>query len=186
MNRDRVSVSLSASGRFAPGEPIRLSSTVRGIRGTQASRVSFHASHGQTGNSKVPLERGEILAIPAGTERTNSTTLSFPEPGYYHVLASVASTSEAEQSEDRKQGVPVSPVATSSVWILVEQKGGRVDGEYDHAIRQDTSRYLSNGTLGAFRTTSLATRMDKSPRENTGLVTSLQTFPEYSGRVTRL
>lgn len=150
INRDRLRATTSAKGRFVPGEDFVVTTKIQGLRGTAGSRFAIRTSHSAEGKFGHSDRLIETLAVAPGAVVTRTTTLRFEKPGYYHVMAYVATTADGERQEDSRQGVPVAPVATSSMWILVNSDGGRVDAEYDDRLRTDSTRVLAEGVLGAF------------------------------------
>ena len=132
-----------------------VTSRIIGLRGTAGSKLGLRTSHSTDGDVKRPYEVSEAIAVGAGEEIERTSTVRLEKPGYYHVMTYVATTSDEEKREDRQQGVPVAPVATSSIWVLVDEQGGRVDTQYDDAMRTDNRRRLSSGVLGAFRTRAI-------------------------------
>ena len=168
--RDRVDVELRATGDLTPGATLILSSEVRGLRGTAAGQLSLRAVHAKSIDGSQKQTATKSIAVASGSLVSHNTAVTFAAPGYYPVIASVSTSSAEERSQDRDLGVPVSNVVTSNRWILIDEKGGRVDDQYDPRILDDTSRYLSEGSTGEFR-----------PRLTSAVSLSPQPQPSYSG-----
>jgi len=98
----------------------------------------------------------------------------------------VSTSSADERSKDRDVGVPVSDVVVSNRWILIDTNGGRIDDQYDPRILDDTSRYLTEGSTGEFRS-RLAPAVPLShqhkPSEYVAAVSNLSTS-DFNGRIT--
>ncbi len=154
---NRVDVVLSATGKYSPGSPVTLSSHVTGIRGSTSSRLRIRADQSPSGRVAAYIEEVQIRSISPGAEVDQNQVVTFAEPGYYHVMASVNSLDGSEVRDDRQLGAPGSEVVTGNLWILIDDLGGRVDTEYDQAIVKDTTRYLTNGSIGAFRSRTVQT-----------------------------
>ncbi|MCC6242684.1 MAG: hypothetical protein IT353_07565 [Gemmatimonadaceae bacterium] len=128
-----------------------------------------------------------VQPIGPGTVIEQRHVVTFEEPGYYHVMATVSSAVDSDVRDDRRRGTLTSEVATSNRWVLIDEKGGRVDDQYDQSIVRDTTRYLTNGSIGAFR----SRRFDSSSSTTAGTkaatwasLASSSVSQIFSGRIT--
>ena len=183
-NRDRVAVRLQATGAFTPGTAITLTSEVHGLRGTASSKLAIYAQHAASVAGRASRETTQEISVAAGSDKSHSTVVTFAEPGYYPVSASVSTIAPQELDQDRALGVPVSSVITSNRWILIDEKGGRIDEEYDHSILEGTTRYLTNGSVGAFRSKPNARASSVSMVTARSAGASLLSPTDFNGRIT--
>ena len=175
---------LQATGAFTPGTAITLTSEVHGLRGTALSKLAIYAQHAASVAGRASRETTQEISVAAGSDKSHSTVVTFAEPGYYPVSASVSTIAPQELDQDRALGVPVSSVITSNRWILIDEKGGRIDEEYDHSILEGTTRYLTNGSVGAFRSKPNARASSVSMVTARSAGASLLSPTDFNGRIT--
>lgn len=185
----RAEVELLVQGGLTPGAPISLVSRVTGRRATTALRLRIRASLSTTGRLVVGDEAIVERPIGPGDVIEQRKLVTFPEPGYYHVMATVNSAVDSDARDDRRRGMLASEVVTSNRWILIDDEGGRVDDQYDQSIVRDTTRYLTNGSIGAFRSRKfnapLSTAAETMAAARAPMASSSSSVSQtFSGRIT--
>lgn len=159
-NNDRSHVALSVQGDLVPLARIEIVGVAHGRRTSSQTNLRIRAGLPPRGGKADFAEKIVTSRVAAGESVTSFETVSFAEPGYYHVLATASTASEDDNAADKASGVPTPSVVAKNLWVLIEEGGGRVDTAYDHSILRDTSRYLTQGSVGAFR--------PRSPKASSG------------------
>lgn len=153
----RVDVKLTATGPFRPGQPITVHAVARANRPSTSTRVEFivldvPAAPG-VGDGSAPRsyslgDWGGPLA--PGAEATLRRTVTFAEPGYYQVLARAASRRPVDDPRDR-DAHHVIDSTYETLYIVVDERGGRLTAGFDPGVAVDTTRTLLYGSSGPFR-----------------------------------
>ena len=186
---ERVDLSLTAKGSFRPGTPIALITNLVGKRDSRGSVLRVRIDSVDNSRRVTTAARDGAVSVSVASRAQHQHLVQFSEPGYYHVVATVSSADSADIKADRLLGTPASEVVERNLWLLVSPQGGRVDQEYDASVLQDTSRYLTNGTTGAFRSKADAIRAWKGDAEKRAVTRNSSSMLNsmsvtFNGRVT--
>jgi hypothetical protein len=146
---DRFTLDVDVNGSLRPGQPIHL--TLRGRANFRTGDADVRltlpevSAAEQSGWDVVELPIGEESrpqirvrrAFSAGEELRERTSITIPEPGYYYVVATAK-----QRSDDRLTDRPnqVTDVSTHTMWLWIDEHGGRVTAEFDSTLFSGDAR----------------------------------------------
>jgi hypothetical protein len=148
----RFELELDVGGSLKPGHPIHL--TVRGSarHATQDAEVRLIlpelAAAERSGWELVEIPVGEEVAphfsmrkaFGAGERFRERATVTFPEPGYYFVLATV--TEHSDDPPVNEQGRLIGSGAGREMWLWIDEHGGRVTDHFDPTLFPEGTRRI--------------------------------------------
>jgi hypothetical protein len=134
----RVELDFEVNGAFQPGVPIVITVVAKGRRQTDEMKLGI-AVHDELIPRDTPPERagwrpvGSMQGgVPRGAERRLAQTITIAQPGYYRVVAHAVTS--GPQPEVAPGDSLILDVSDETLYILVDEKGGRVTDGYDHAV----------------------------------------------------
>lgn len=142
----RFTVAVVAEGSLRTGAPISLRATVRANLATRVAEVRLvmpEVAIAQANgwrvasapvNVTVPTRAQRTVSLAAGEELALTDEVVIPVPGYYRVVLSAVQRSD-EPVVDEGRWVP--NAAHKEVWLLVDDRGGRVTPTFDPALLPD-------------------------------------------------
>lgn len=141
----RFELDLEVAGSLKPGHPIHL--TVRGTTHYATQDAQIRLVLPEVAAAK--RSNWEIVEVPVGEELQpeisirksfkareqfhGRVTVTIPEPGYYHAIATVIQRS-AERTVDSGTGHVVGSGAGRDVWLWIDENGGRVTERFDPSL----------------------------------------------------
>ncbi|HEX8320570.1 hypothetical protein [Longimicrobium sp.] len=137
----RFEIEVDVEGALKPGRPIHL--TVRGQarHGTADAEVRLFlpelAAAERSSWDLIDIPVGEDLppqfrvrkGFAAGESFRERATITFPEPGYYYVLATVLQHSDDPRTDAK--GQLIGSGAGRELWLWVDERGGRITDRFD-------------------------------------------------------
>lgn len=143
-----VDIKLSVEGELKPGGQNALVARIQSLTQTGPATVHLKASQPLSQSRTESVERTRSVSLAPRGEVVQSLEARFDKPGYYHVLAQVATGKDAYLRED---GTLIVPSAIAEGWVLVTEDGGRFDAVYDTTVAAKAPYGLLHGTSGEFR-----------------------------------
>lgn len=143
-----VDIELSVEGELKPGGQNALVARIQSLTQTGPATVHLKASQPLSQSRTESVERTRSVSLAPRGEVVQSLEARFDKPGYYHVLAQVATEKDAYLRED---GTLIVPSAIAEGWVLVTENGGRFDAVYDTTVAAKAPYGLLHGTSGEFR-----------------------------------
>ena len=145
-------VELSAAGTFKPGEAFTVTARVGADLDVPDVTLRLTALDLPASNNPAGHSRFTTFATWRGTATTNtheivSKQFTFPEPGYYRIVAAVAAQKPASQMTSLHADYPEG--TTKTLWLVIHPDGGRLTDEYEEQP-QDSLRLLF-GAYGPYR-----------------------------------
>jgi hypothetical protein len=150
----RIQLELNATGAFRPGTPIVVTSRAVGVRASAGVEYDLVVLDEEPSENPQVEQRGRGVgqfrgSLARGGERQLTATVTFPRAGYYRVVA--LARGELAAGETRGPGDPaVIDHSSQTLYILVDEGGGRLTDGFDPTIGEDPDRALRYGQLGAF------------------------------------
>jgi hypothetical protein len=156
--RPRFNLDLQVNGALRPGVPIQLVLTATGTAETSAADLEIVlpevASAEESGwtdyrpiqGRAVPAAASRRVSLGNGGKTVLQQTVTFPQPGYYTVLAS-ARTRDADSIPDVENGELLLDESHTALYLLVDERGGRMMSALDRRALPPTSL----GLLGPHR-----------------------------------
>lgn len=152
-SESRVLLDVNASGTWRPGEPVVIS--VVGTARKLADDVDFSLLLQDEEGAFVLREAQppRVLAssrrpLGAGASFVSRAVLSFAAPGYYRVLARAENHPRSSEPPD-PTGIETRELAERTIWLLVDETGGRLTDGYDRSAIPSGVRPL-HGSYGPF------------------------------------
>ncbi|MBB4634347.1 hypothetical protein [Longimicrobium terrae] len=140
----RFDLDLDVAGSLKPGHPIHLS--VRGSAHYATEDVQVRLILPEVAAAK--RSNWEVVKVPVGEELQpemsirksfqngerfhGKVTVTIPEPGYYHLIATIIQRSEERTVDDR--GHVVGSGAGRDVWLWIDEHGGRMTDQFDPSL----------------------------------------------------
>jgi hypothetical protein len=143
----RFAVTVAVEGSLRPGTPATLRATVRANLATRAAelRIATPEIEVAQANGWRPGRVPTGVALPSRSQRTQGLAagqqvtlveqIVIPAPGYYRVVVSAVKKSSEPVVHD---GRWVQDVTHQEVWLLIDERGGRVTDAYDPTVLGDT------------------------------------------------
>lgn len=149
----RVDMSIRAIGSFRPGQPLNLEVELTGQADITDGNVQVfvlgdHAPAATMDRVRPQAELRDLASVALGSSRSSQATVQVPSAGYYKVivLAQHSGPSTALSADGRR--VPVIDRHVKSLWLLVDDQGGRVTDGHDKTVAEKHS--LEFGGYGPF------------------------------------
>jgi hypothetical protein len=168
-------VDVQAAGAFRPGQPIQLVVTGNANLGTGDAELRVVlpevAAARASSWDQVLIPVGEPMTpevsvrggMGRGTSVQRTATVTIPRPGYYRVVASVQHRDPLGTDEWSSDERLVQDVAHKTLWLWIDEKGGRVTSEFDPSLFP-AGEPARPGPRGAL----LVARPDRAPRSAGG------------------
>ncbi len=143
---ERFDIRLEVSGSLASGDALVARATASSKVSTAEAEISIRipqlaliGPNGTTARDVVgqPIApRGSrVASMRSPTPNVVTSETIIPAPGYYQVIASVVKRSD---EPDELNGRHVLPARHTSLWVYVDEKGGRVTEKYDPTVIPST------------------------------------------------
>lgn len=152
IGRPRVAIEVHATGSLRPGGVVTLTTNIHAL--SPSARVVLDVSVPELRSEQMSSPDGATQVIPTwvgtlgpGDVQALSGEVRFPAPGYYRAIAEVRA-STPPGSLRRIADTVITEEATASVWLLVDERGGRIDLRYDSTAV--AGRYPEFGSYGPF------------------------------------
>ena len=178
-------LALNVTGSFRPGQPIRVTARVTGKHRSARSYVELRADGGGTVGAlqrnrprrwETPLATGQGLDL--------AEDVVFDKPGYYGLTAGVWVRDRDVPAASKVGDSILVSHAVERVWVLVDEKGGRLDRQYDVSMQEEGRVALTYGTVGAFEPADVT--VGASAETNAPIVARAMVDPTMTGIVTYL
>ncbi len=145
---------MAAVGPFTPGTPIRVRAEFTGRLAADQGDYRLYLMDddlvpGPGPDIKVQEIGRHRASVSIGSRADLSETVTFQQPGYYRVMA-VARSKPGPSEVRRIRDTVVLDHSEANLWILVDEKGGRLTEGYDHKAVESTLIPLF-GSYGPFR-----------------------------------
>lgn len=132
----RVDLDIQARGAFRPGVPIVVTANAHARRDARDAQLDLVLLDAPAESARIrrPASRGLDDwrgSLPAGGRRQLTATVTFDLPGYYRVA--VRSVSRP-QSADVRSDTLVLGTSVETLYILVDENGGRLTQGYDPSV----------------------------------------------------
>jgi hypothetical protein len=139
----RFGVEVKASGSFRPGQPIQLTVNAQGKLRTSDAEVRLvlpEAAALRTGGGQRMVVRPgqapdaevrERMSLGNGQAVTRTANVTFAQPGYYQVMASVEQRSDNASDEQDAEGLPANNVEHDILWLWISESGGGVTEDFE-------------------------------------------------------
>ncbi len=143
-------VRLDVTGPFRPGSSVRVTAYVLGKHGGNRRFAELQVTDGGNirGLASGHVKRRE-LSLADGQSLEIVDEVIFEKPGYYALTVGVWAHDQT-QSRMVSDSVLLSH-SVASAWVLVDDRGGRLDRKYDVRFMEEGNDSLSSGSVGAFR-----------------------------------
>ncbi len=154
----RFGVDVRASGSFRPGQPVQITVNARGNLRTSDAEVrlvlpeaaALRAGGGQRMHVHVgeapAAELKERMPLGRGQAVTRTANVTFAQPGYYQVIASVEQRSDNSADEQDAEGLPANNVEHHMIWLWISENGGTVTEDFE-AARIPAGMHVAPGPL---------------------------------------
>lgn len=138
-----VEARIAAQGSFRPGQPIQITAHGRGLSGNSIDMELIVLDiESATGIQRLDDAR----RLPGITRHERRATFQFDSPGYYRILVTV--TDRGPLSSDLA-GRDVVRSLTETLWILVDEAGGRLTNGFDSQVVKGRNPLF--GAYGPFK-----------------------------------
>jgi hypothetical protein len=132
----RVALEVTAGGPFLPNRPIPLAGKARARFDAADVRYRlFIMDDDPAAMRGAELKSPQLLGqwqggLASAQERFVHATLTFPRPGYYRVTATATNQQGPNATRWQADSLILDDV-TANLWILVDERGGRLTDGYD-------------------------------------------------------
>jgi hypothetical protein len=155
--KQRINLGINARGPFRPGTPIQIVVTAVGNLGARNANLEVmlldqeEEFRSQNGSRTTPRKLGRWSGdLTRGAQRQLSASVTFDRPGYYRVYAQVKSTGEPEEQRAGRGDTLVFNVSHTTLWILIDENGGRLTEGFDSLAAYGNGRQPKFGPFGPF------------------------------------
>jgi hypothetical protein len=143
----RFSVKLDVRGDFRPGRQVQVVATVHTYIATEVAEIrlttpELDIADPQGWNvspvigSPIPARAARSQRLAEGSVVQEHLSLTFPQPGYYRVVASVVPLTNVPLTVD---GRLVQNVSHIEGWMWITESGGRFTKEFDRSVFPSTA-----------------------------------------------
>lgn len=156
----RFDIGVDVDGALKPGRPIHLTVSGQARHDTDDAEIQLLlpelAAAERSGWELIDIPVGEDLppqlrrrkSFNAGERFRERVTVTFPEPGYYYVLATVLQHSDDPRAD--ADGRIIGSGAGRELWLWVDEHGGRITDRFDPTLFPAATRRV-RGPLGSER-----------------------------------
>ena len=134
----RIGVSIRTSGALRPGAPIEISATAIARRSSMLDYELFvlDEAGAYTGVARTPQVRSLASfqgTMTRGSERHLTATITFPQPGYYRIVAVVNSKPSADDPQHTAGDTILVSTSSKTLYLFVNEQGGRLTNGFEPA-----------------------------------------------------
>lgn len=151
----RADVEMTATGSFRPNTPITINAKLIGNLAAERVEVRIDVLNGDSfalgaGNADGTrsLARWSGSVSPGERRAVLNRTIQFSRPDYYLIAANVVAIKP--RGEVHRADTLTIDDANRSLWVYVDDSGGRLTNGFDASVTMDSTRYLAFGSYGPF------------------------------------
>ena len=144
----RVQAYLTAAGSFKPNAPVTVTLVALANRDARVTKVAVtHADRFEKSDAVARALHAWSGSLSIGDRHSRATAITFDEPGYYRIRATL--TADDEQNIQSRSDTLVLSTSYATLWILISEEGGRLTNGFDATVIDEYGLPLY-GSYGPF------------------------------------